>query len=89
MRVDRLFIFDGRIKGKSVEEREFRLQRKQNPFRAKCLPVIGGNSGLDRNGFHHPPADRVSDLEDFKGTHVTWKVLIEFQIIRSIETDRI
>lgn len=35
-------------KGKSVEEREFRLEWKQNPFRVKCFPVIGGNCGVDR-----------------------------------------
>lgn len=36
-------------KGKSVEEREFRLELKQNPFRVKCFPVIGGNCGVDRS----------------------------------------
>lgn len=34
------------IKGKSL--REFRLEWKQNPFRVKCFPVIGGNCGVDR-----------------------------------------
>ena len=62
MNVDRLFIFNGRIKGKSAEGREFRLQRKQNPFRVKSLPVIVGNCGGDRrwDGAHLPPADRVT-----------------------------
>ena len=62
MRVDRLFIFNGRIKGISVEECEFRLQRKQNPFRVKSLPVIGGNCGVDRRWYdaHLQPALRVT-----------------------------
>ena len=77
MRVARLFIFNCRIKGKSVEECEFRLQRKQNLLRVKGLPVIGGNCGVERgwDGAHLPPANRVR--VDSKGTRASLPVLIE------------